>query len=269
MARYREWTGRSTNVHLLSGIFRKSEEEVQICFPVDSEFARPSEGGNSDPSRWVLDYGFIARDEKATYHVNFVRRAKNKNPEEFGSVFVWKMKFAPKEIRTLTVQYHIPMSMGLVGTDKDDGSASSAGRALSQELMHIAYLDMAGYITSTGSSWAGNVETATFTVITGPFEQYLGRRGITEETQIDMTTEKAEQFDSSFPVRHAWWFRHIKPSGWKEVKQGLRWTYKDFKPKEPIEIAYYMTQLPQVPDEVDPFLNRFLEGLEPGESPDH
>jgi hypothetical protein len=51
------------------------------------------------------------------------------------------------------------------------------------------------------------------------------------------------------------------------VKQGLQWTYKDFKSKVPIEIAYYMTQVPQVPDEVDPFLNRFLEELKPAESP--
>jgi hypothetical protein len=79
--------------------------------------------------------------------------------------------------------------------------------------------------------------------------------------------EGGKRFESSFPVHHPWWFRQIKPSGWKEVKQGLQWTYKDFKSKVPIEIAYYMTQVPQVPDEVDPFLNRFLEELKPAESP--
>jgi hypothetical protein len=48
----------------------EKEEEVQIGFPVDSEFARLSESDNSDPSKWVLDYGFIAREGKAANDLN-------------------------------------------------------------------------------------------------------------------------------------------------------------------------------------------------------
>ena len=51
--------------------------EIQVGFPVDSQFARSGPGNSeNDAKEWVLDYGFIARDERATYHVDFVRRKK-------------------------------------------------------------------------------------------------------------------------------------------------------------------------------------------------
>jgi len=243
-------------------------EDVQVGFPVDSQFARQSEGDSSnDSKRWVLEYAFIARDEKTTYHVQFVRRKPQSGPGEFASVFLWNMRLAPKEAKTLNVQYHIPMSMGLVPTTKDETHANPRTRALSQELLVIAQLEMAGYVTSTGSSWAGNVESATFTVITDPFEKYFNQRGLTEERPEDMTPEEAAQLKSSFPVRHPWWFRQITPAGWQKVRAGVQWRYKDFKPKDPIEIHYYMTELPQSQSEVDAFVDRFLNGLGPNESP--
>ena len=35
--------------------------------------------------------------------------------------------------------------------------------------------------------------------------------------------------------------------------------------KDAIEISYYVTQVPSLPEEVDPFLDRFLAGLGPNE----
>jgi hypothetical protein len=245
------------------------KEEVQVGFPVDSEFARQYEPDSSEDSKkWVLDYGFIARDEKTTYHVEFVRRKPKSGPGEFGAVFVWKMYFAPKESKTLNVQYHIPISMGLVSTRKNESLTAPRSKALTQELLVLAQLETAGYVTSTGSSWAGNVETATFTVVTEPFELYLNRRGLTEETTAEMTPEEAARFKSSFPVRYPWWFRQIMPTGWQAVKGGVQWRYKDFKPKDPIDVRYYTTQLPRLPEEVDAFVDRFLKGLGPHESAD-
>jgi hypothetical protein len=170
------------------------------------------------------------------------------------------MNFAPRESRTLKVSYHIPMSMGLVSTGRDEQAIKSSRPTgvLAQELVVLAQMEMVGYITSTGSSWSGNVESATFTVYSKPFERYFERRGITEENTADLPTEDAERFKSSFPVQHPWWFRQITPAGWNEVKGGVQWQYKDFKPKDPIEIRYYMTQLPIRPEEVGPFLEQAL-----------
>ena len=156
------------------------DEDVGIGFPVDSQFAKGTEPDSPKESQdWVLEYGFIARDEATTYHVGFVRRKPDGGPGDFGSVFVWKMHFPARESRTLIVQYQIPMSMGLVPLQKQESDGSAPG-VFGQEFLVIGQLDMAGYVTSTGSSWAGNVETAKFTLITEPFERYFGHRGVTE-----------------------------------------------------------------------------------------
>jgi hypothetical protein len=62
------------------------------------------------------------------------------------------------------------------------------------------------------------------------------------------------------------WFRRISPNGWKAVKGGVQWSYTDYKPKGSIEAAYYMTQLPKVPEDVDKFVDWFLKRLEPTDS---
>ena len=65
-------------------------EEVEVGFPVDSEFALQSDPvSTTESSEWVLNYAFIARDEKDTYHVEFVQRKPQKGPGEFGSIFSW------------------------------------------------------------------------------------------------------------------------------------------------------------------------------------
>ena len=244
-------------------------EDIQVGFPIDSQFARGSETMPSKESdlNWVLKYGFIALDEKTTYRVQFVRRKPGRGPNEFGAIFLWSMKFAPRETKTLRVLYHIPMSMGLVSTERDEGAEKSARtEAFSQELLVIAQVELVGYITSTGSSWAGNVEQATFTAYTQQFEKYIETRGIADQTKRDISPEETARFESSFPVQHPCWFREIKPAGWKPIEGGVQWQYRNFKPKEPIVINYYQTQLPKNPEEVDAFIDRFLKGLQTGDS---
>lgn len=240
-------------------------EEVKVGFPVDSQFAETAEPDSPNESQdWVLEYGFIALDQQETYHVEFVRRKAQDGPGEFGSVFVWKMQFSPKETRTLTVQYRIPMSMGVVPLATEQKAGLDTG-VFGQEFLNIGQLDMAGYITSTGASWAGNVEMAKFTLITHPFEKYFNARGITEEPDSEMDREELNQLNFSFPVRHPWWFRKIEPAGWKLVKGGVQWEYKDYKPRDSIAIRYYTTPFPRLPEEVDSLLRRFLNALGPAD----
>jgi hypothetical protein len=241
-------------------------EDVQVGFPVDSQFSEENDKISAEQSKnWVLEYSFIARDATTTYHVEFVHRKPERGAGEFSSIFTWRMHFDRNETKTLNVQYRIPMSMGLASTRKDPNTFASGGSALSQELLEIATLDQMGYITSTGSSWSGNVKKAKFTVLTAPFEKYLYRRGFTEEEGAELKGEQLDRYKSSFPVAHPWWFRRIKPGGWKAIEGGVQWEYEDFKPKDAIEISYYVTQVPSLPEEVDPFLDRFLAGLGPNE----
>ena len=51
-------------------------------------------------------------------------------------------------------------------------------------------LEIAGYTTETGATWSGNVEKATFTVITKPFERYLGFRGLLEQNLADLPPDQ-------------------------------------------------------------------------------
>lgn len=106
----------------------EKEEEVEVGFPVDSEFARWVDPDQQNRSQhWVIEYGFIARDQDSTYNVDFVNRKVQDGPGQFGSVFVWKMRFSPQQTRTLTVQYRIPMSMGLIPMAKDESSVFRPG----------------------------------------------------------------------------------------------------------------------------------------------
>jgi len=245
---------------------KSSGEEVQIGFPVDSEFTRlvketPEEGQN-----WVLNYGFIAVDEKTTYSVRFVHR-KPRGPKEFAALFVWKMHFGPNETRTLRVTYHMPISMGLSDTRRDEMQTRTVpSEAFSREFMTLAQVELAGYITSTGSSWSGNVDTAKFAVYLDKFEEYFNHRGITEEDPSKMSAEQAERFSASFPLNRPWWFREISPTGWKPIEGGIQWEYQDYKPQRPIEVAYYMTQLPKTASDVHPFVELFLKDIRKNDS---
>jgi len=196
--------------------------------------------------------------------VEFVRRKPKDGPGEFSELFTWNMRFAPMETRTLTVQYRIPMTMGLISTQKDEKERYVPTDPFQQELLNIGMEEVVGYITSTGSSWAGNVENATFKVITEPFERYLNVRGVGEEppiSQDEKPDKEALRYRKAFPVRHPWWFRTISPAGWTKVENGIQWRYKDYKPKYPIVVSYYMTEFPRLPEEVSPFVDQFLENL--------
>jgi hypothetical protein len=248
-------------------------EDVEIGFPVDSEFAADSGPVSpADSENWVLEYSFIARDESETYHVEYVHRKPLEGPGEFASLFTWKMRLRPEETRTLTVSYDMPISMGLITTEKEEqGSHSASSRrpessVFRMETLDLGIMEQAGYITSTGSSWAGNVESATFTVYTEAFEDYLNHRGVTEASTEKAASSEAEGRESPFPIRHPWWFRTVSPDGWKAVKGGIQWKYKDYKPQDPIIVRYYMTEFPRSPADVNTFVNRILKRLGKGES---
>lgn len=248
-------------------------EDIEIGFPVDSEFAADSGPASpADSENWVLEYSFIARDESETYDVEFVHRKPKEGPGEFASLFSWKMHFRPQETKTLTVSYEMPISMGLITTEKEiEGSAHSNYRRSESGVFHMETLDLgimeqAGYITSTGSSWAGNVESATFTVYTDAFENYLNYRGVFEASPNVAASGKAEERENPFPIQHPWWFRMVSPSDWKIVKGGIQWKYENYKPKDTITVRYYMTEFPQSPADVDTFVNRILKRLGKNES---
>jgi hypothetical protein len=234
---------------------------VQVGFPIDSQFAKLPPKAPRAEDDWVGDYSFNARDEKSTYHVSFQRKDPPNEHEPYSAIFTWIMSLEPKESRTLTVQYRIPMSMTLAGTDKPSDGPPMALQEHPEHpwvaLIATSVVELAGYTTETGSSWSGNVETATFTVITQPFEEYLHYRGLNEIDSPEQRKATAEHF----PVQHVWVFRDIRPSGWQPVEQGIQWQYKDFKPKDPVTVAYFLMQFPQDRSDVDSWVDAILRTI--------
>ena len=242
--------------------------EVQVGFPVDSELAEDrGPVSASDSKAWVLRYGFIARDEQTTYHVAFVRRKPKPAPApgEFGSLFVWTMKFAAGQTRTLDVQYRIPIGMANASTRKEDTEDLFNPGFDPAARLDGGVLEAAGYTTSTGSSWAGKVEEATFTVMTDGFERYLNQRGWDDGAPAETGHDETEKAEAPIEVRHPWWFRTITPGGWQKVAGGVQWRYKDFKPKDPIGVVYFLTQFPRLPEDVAPFVERVRRAAGPPE----
>jgi hypothetical protein len=177
------------------------------------------------------------------------------------------MNFEAKQTRTLTVTYHIPISFGLTSTEKNPEDMGSWSDDFAPEQFDLAMMERIGYITSTGSSWAGNVEKATFTVITDPFENYLKERGVFEGSSEDQAASSKDS-PNPFPARHPWWYRKVDTAGGKPIKGGLQWSYTDYKPADPIIVSYYFTNFPQRPEEADAYLDQFLAELRPPQQRD-
>ena len=212
-----------------------------------------------DSSEWVSQFSFIARDEKETYHVN--THGKGHTYLKADAIFTWTMMFQVHEIKKLMVQYRLPMSETGATTSKRGWfprPPSTNDPLLGQ--LGWGLLEFAGYTTETGSSWAGNVKNATFTIVTEPFERYLNQRTVFERLPPERPDDDGhDSFMKTFASRHEWWHRDIKPSGWKSIKGGVQWVYNDFKPKDPISINYYLTVFPRSADGVGPWVDGLLK----------
>jgi len=236
--------------------------DVQVGFPIDSQFARLPHAPKDPKRDWVGQFSFNARDKDNTYHVRFQSHEPQKD-DKYSALFVWKMSFGAKEARTLTVQYRIPLSMTLAATSKQGIGVVQEGTDKHPwiELLGTSMLEVAGYTTETGSSWSGNVETATFTAITKPFEQYLDYRGLLETKVADLPADARKTMVNSFPVSRVWSYRDVQPAGWHAVNEGIEWEYKNYKPKDPITIRYFLMQFPRVESEVDPWVDAIIRTI--------
>lgn len=238
--------------------------EVRAGFPIDSGLAHPTEAENVAATDWVSEYSFIAREAESTYHPK-VGWWRNKRSGESKALFNWTMKFEPKQTKELKVQYRLSMSESIVRTSKrgfdPDDQAKIGNPWLESSLLAGSLVEFAGYTTETGSSGAGNVERATFRIVAAPFERYLNHRplieclppGVPDDDEFESAADKASM--RALMTRHVWWYREIKPSGWRADEGGVQWDYKDFKPSDPIEIRYYKTFVPRVPGEIDAWID--------------
>lgn len=231
--------------------------EVQVGFPLSAQFHDYTPAEKYDEIELVQRHRFIARDEAETYHVRFVARDQEKR---FRRLFLWKMTFAPNETRTLHVSYGMQMSIGAASTvsDWDDipyGRKGTDSRWMRN--MDTCLLQYFGYVTETGASWAGQIESARFRIATRYYEHYLVNRG------WDEPIPGQPRDNDLLPAGPVLWHRSIQPSGgspWVvrdgDPPVGTEWLFEPFDPGAPINVRYFHTIFPRDPDAMREFALR-------------
>lgn len=265
---------------------------IQVGFPLSGDSFRPFKDGwrAEDATDLVLRYKFIARDKEKTYHVRFVPSDESK---ELVAIFLWDMTFKGDEVCNLNVAYEIPMAMALSTTEKKDWKIKYAKPWYPRLVTDI--VEDFEYVTVTGQSWAGPIESAKFRLNVAGFERYLNDRFIFEKpslaaeeraaaekaakeraTALEKLIEESKTKDRSQKLRdllsnNAWgslfdWRikdrlirRDIAPDGWKEKDGAIVWEFNNYRPKDAIQVGYSLTILPKNPEDIPSFVKLLLD----------
>ena len=236
-----------------------SDKKVTILvgFPLDTQARLLAPNGAIDQSRIIGHYGFVAGTKDRTFPVRFVPWDKDK---KFSKIFLWEMTFEPKQEIDLSVSYTTEGYAVLAMTFYGGAEAMSYCDRYS-EYIALARKEGQSYVTGTGSCWAGKIEKAVFRYYPFAFEEYLGRRGIEDETderrekRFNNVERKPQYFDHIVGNRR--FFRKWAPSPdkWKLVpgrpnhryESCLELTFAPFTPKvgDRISIGYVFPLLPE------------------------
>jgi hypothetical protein len=258
---------------------------IQVGFPLDRELEGPPPHPAEDTDK-VLDYHFIARDAKDTYHVRYVGGDRD---DKLAHIFLWDMEFSPNEEKTLHVSYILPMSFAASSTNKD-GLKASFDKSVYvrpwQPRIEACITLYFAYVTETGKSWAGPIKNARFRFISTDFEKdlrhfpdALGGNSIEPSPEKEPQNETSKESDSMMDLgfmpgmKFGTFCAHITPEGWKVASQtdappgqatssgsadGIGWEFENFKPGEPLVFAYYFLNFPQTPAECDSWVRLVL-----------
>jgi hypothetical protein len=177
------------------------------------------------------------------------------------------MTFAPGESKTLHVAYVMPMYLlaarsfksldEMVKISKDKPWLMKLANEIGEGLL---------YVTETGNSWAGPIEDAEFEIRLSGFEQYLNNRPLDESNtdndkkSDDNAAESKKNAKTPRLTKDIYLHREIHPNGWKEKDGVIHWHYKNFRPKDDIDVAYYLMFLPKNPDDLPTFTDYIFDG---------
>lgn len=249
--------------------------ELQVGFPLNIETYRMKGVHAEDVEKLVESFNFSARSGNEKFKVRFVPQDKEK---KFSKLFLWTMKFAAHEERTLFVSYTMEGYLGLYYTlsadmqkgDVDDLCKIDGGLLVGLFESGIGEVHM--YVTGTGSCWAGDIQKATFKYFPQDFEAYLAKRGALDETEEERKQRQEEKGkrgkdagNSSKGVRNLlkpecrlvrYW--HPSPGKWTRKDDGAgrfhyELTFTPFRPSkdDSIILGYVAPPMPTEPDDVD------------------
>ena len=247
--------------------------ELQVGLPLDIATYRMKGVRAEDVGKLVEAFNFSARSGNEKFKVRFVPQDKEK---KFSKLFLWTMKFAAHEERTLVVSYTMEGYLGLYYTfaadmnDVDDLWKIDGGLLVGLFESGIGEVHM--YVTGTGSSWAGDIQKATFKYFPQDFEAYLAKRGAFEETEEERRQRQEEKGKRGKEARNSskgvrdllkpecrlvrYW--HPSPDKWTRKDDGAgrfhyELTFTPFRPSkdDSIILGYVAPPMPTEPDDVN------------------
>lgn len=249
--------------------------ELQVGFPLNIETYRMKGVHAEDVEKLVESFNFSAYSGNEKFKVRYVPQDKEK---KFSKLFLWTMKFAAHEERTLVVSYTMEGYLGLYYTlsadmqkdDVDDLCKIDGGLLLGLFKTGIGEVHM--YVTGTGSCWAGEIQKATFKYFPQDFEAYLAKRGALDETEEERKQRQEEKGKRGKEARNSskgarnllkpecrlvrcW---HPSPEKWTRKDDGAgrfhyELTFTPFRPSkdDSIILGYVAPPMPTEPDDVD------------------
>ena len=236
--------------------------KIQVGFPLDSQFARKKE--QPPTTDLVLDYGFIARDDKTTYHIRFV---PNDSEKKFSRLFLWDMAFDPAETKALHVAYRLGMSQGVSSTRKDQETLLRYEKRW-HNVLEVCFIESFYYVTETGKSWAGPIEHATFCVETAGLEYCLKHRPMRDfDLPNPETAQEKLEYATTIPMIGGAFYQSIEPSGWNsDAKTGMTtWEYRNYKPGDPLYFTYRFVAIPRTAADCESWI-KYVLGRKPNKT---
>ncbi len=222
---------------------------VPVGFPLIGERRLSDRDGNVNVAKAVGRYGFVAGTKDKTYSLKYIPWDRKK---KYGKLFLWQMTFEPNETVKLYVSYEMKGYVGL-GSTMHRKQMKDMGATIPAYLHGLVsgFATQFGYVTTTGNSWAGDIEKATFRVHLGEFEEYLKKRGAMEELPTDPYFEKKKKRPAFASL-----IRDVQPAGWKQKEHKrygptIEWEYKKFKPKQELSVLYLFSVLPKTVSEYE------------------
>ncbi len=231
---------------------QKSKVNIQVGFPLNSQFLRPSDNKEKQTRELVTQYNFIAQTDEKQYSVRYV---PGDNKKKLQNLFLWDMSFAPLESKTLQVSYSMPISMTLASS-AHDWQKSKYTKDWYRRL-ESCRLEFFGYVTETGKSWAGNIEKATFKVYIEGFEDYITNRPLFE----GVTNKGLAKAKKKYPVWEPTILRIVEPDGWQSGEKGfLIRTFENYQAESNIMFYYYLLSLPKTKNDAKDLISHLTKG---------
>lgn len=230
---------------------------MKVGFPIDSGTMSERVAAQGTPeqlAKFVVDLGFLVRDEARTYHLEVARSSGFARRY----IFHWDMKLEPGETRTLHIRYQLPISLTAASSlrepDKDRVSLSQLEKTL-EPAIRVFF----AYITETGASWAGPIESARFSV---EFKDL--KETISNKTFADMFGAPGEEKDKPAMLRKPTVFVKTSPDRFNSTKnETAQWYSAPYEPGDPIRVDFWLTWIPNHPAHLPFFIEAAYKTSKP------